>query len=503
MDCIINPKTGRAVKKTSALGKKLLKSSDKTLTEDCIINPKTGRAVSLKGAIGRRLMKQKNNEDYKPKMPTAPKFSPASERVEMPSFESSTPTPKRKKYDFGKFKTPPKYSSNTPPRKTSLPNKKFNIPNKPNKPNKPLKQSTQNFDEIEEEEIVIQEPSEKSKSTAFSMSPNIYLNESSSGNKYSLDKRIKLYNKAKIYLDKISEKECITRVKSESREFMTLSNMLFMDKKIGTESAYGAIYLSSVKNVPDLSVVSKLTQSTKENLTELIIMEELTEKLLKTKKTKHFPLLYTTHICPDLKEKLALVSVNELCNGDLKMLVEDPSYNDMKPETIANIIYQIFISLITFHNFGYLHNDTHWGNFLYQNNSEEGYYEYQWKKDRFFIPSCPYNIMLYDFGMSKKLKNLNKKECYREIMRPLPAFQPKDMRGWNSGAKKRDINDKIEKIIYELFDISYFGGKNANTKNDVFVVILEILNNQFGDMIFKTTLNKDDIILNDEPFIIA
>lgn len=882
MDCIINPKTGRAVKKTSALGKKLLKSSDKTLTEDCIINPKTGRAVSLKGAIGRRLMKQKNNEDYKPKMPTAPKFSPASERVEMPSFESSTPTPKRKKYDFGKFKTPPKYSSNTPPRKTSLPNMKFNIPNKPNKPNKPLKQSTQNFDEIEEEIIIPPPPKERTEAPALvsqekkrirtlkqfgptcwfnsilmsmlysdasralllnkyeewdcdnkiyntlreillnkylkketdkieydnfndirpenvmrelyeydkkrfdfnpderihgylsvlyikklyellgvkvilfdcyipdkkdenpviyvsqyihsninwwmpnnkmkgymdmndalprkkikemlkedvevilintlnynpngskfypsyyyvpletkygkmvkqmiitpekvnvgknnfimdtlginsvhveeqrmghaiaglttqgkkvvyngwtrmyssekfatnnsgkakiipcevipyewdvkkdekfrigldcnltfnkdydpktdyylgeageeanelqfsfgkssnrllyyvkdvknlknipkaepeptpippekSKSKTIFIKEdtdATSQNKYSLDKRIKLYNKAKIYLDKISEKECITRVKSGSRELMTLSNILFMDKKIGTESAYGAIYLSSVKNVPDLSVVSKLTQSTKENLTELIIMEELTEKLLKTKKTKHFPLLYTTHICPDLKEKLALVSVNELCNGDLKMLVEDPSYNDMKPETIANIIYQIFISLITFHNFGYLHNDTHWGNFLYQNNSEEGFYEYQWKEDRFFIPSCPYNIMLYDFGLSKKLKNLKKKECYREIMRPLPAFQPKDMRGWNSGAKKRDINDKIEKIIYELFDISYFGGKNANTKNDVFVVILEILNNQFGDMIFKTTLNKDDIILNDEPFIIA
>jgi hypothetical protein len=428
MDCIINPKTGRAVKKTSVLGKKLIKNADKTLKEDCIINPKSGRAVRKDGVLGKKILAGM----------------------------------------------------------------------------KPLKQKTTNINEIEEE-IIIPPPPPKERTPVApkkSKPTTIFIAEDTSQNKYNLDRRIKLYNKAKIYLDKISEKECITRIKSGSKDLMTLSNMLFMDKRIGTESVYGAIYLSSVKNVPDLSVVSKITTKTKDNLTELIIMEELTEKLVKTKKTKHFPLLYTTHICPDKKEKLSVVSVNELCNGDLKMLVNDPSYNTMKPEIIVNIIYQILISLTTFNNFGYIHNDTHWGNFLYQNNTEEGYYEYEYKGQSFWIPSCPYNIMLYDFGLSKKLKNPTKDvKCYGEFLRPLYSFQPDGKSGWNEYATEKPLNIQLNRIQNRIMiRTKGFGGKN---KEDIFITLLKILDNEFDDMVYKTTLKGSDIILNDKPFIIA
>ncbi len=446
MDCIINPKTNRAVKKTSALGKKLIKNADKTLKEDCIINPKSGRAVRKDSILGKKILAGM----------------------------------------------------------------------------KPLKQKTTDFNEIEEQIIIPPPPKERSLASPVapqkSKPTTIFITEDTSQNKYNLDRRIKLYNKAKIYLDKISEKECITRVKSGSKDLMTLSNMLFMDKRIGTESASGAIFLSSVKNVPDLSVVSKITKKTTDNLTELIIMEKLTEKLVKTKKTKHFPLLYTTHICPDPKEKLSVVSVNELCNGDLKMLVNDPSYNDMKPEVIVNIIYQILISLTTFHNFGYLHDDTHWGNFLYQNNTEEGYYEYEYKGQSFWIPSCPYNIMLYDFGVSKKIKNPTKnKKCYDEFYRPLWALQPEDpnafkprggfgiyfepMKGWNEYATIRPINKQIDTIQNTIQDI--IKNKVVKPKEDIFITLLKILDSQFDDMVYKTTLKGSDIILNDKPFIIA
>jgi hypothetical protein len=229
-------------------------------------------------------------------------------------------------------------------------------------------------------------------------------------------------------------------------------------------------------------------------------MEELTEKLVKTKKTKHFPLLYTTHICPDKKEKLSVVSVNELCNGDLKMLVNDPSYNTMKPEIIVNIIYQILISLTTFNNFGYLHNDTHWGNFLYQNNTEEGYYQYEYKGKLFYLKSCPYNIMLYDFGYSKELKNPTKDvKCYGEFMRPLFSFQPDGKGGWNEYATEKPLNSKINYIL----NIIFIKKLNVKNKEDVFITLLKILDSQFDDMVYKTTLKSSDIILNDKPFIIA
>jgi hypothetical protein len=274
-----------------------------------------------------------------------------------------------------------------------------------------------------------------------------------------------------------------------------------MDKRIGTASVYGAIYLSTVKNVDDLLVVSKVASHSKDNLTEVLIMEQLTEKLVKRKKTKHFPLLYTSHLCPKKKGNLTLVSVNELCNGDLKMLVENPEISNISDETLVNIIYQIFVSLMTFNNFGYIHMDTHWGNFLYQNNSEKGYYEYQYKSKTFFLPACPYNIMLYDFGLSKKLKSPNNPDCFNEFVRPLYAFLPEKTKynGWNSFIKVRAITDAINQIKRELYGYS----TTKTGKFNVFELILDKLNEKFGNMIYKNKLRPQDIILNDKPFIIA
>ena len=54
-DCVINPKTGRAVKISSVAGKKVIKT-DPTPTHDCVINPKTGRAVKKSGAVGKKII---------------------------------------------------------------------------------------------------------------------------------------------------------------------------------------------------------------------------------------------------------------------------------------------------------------------------------------------------------------------------------------------------------------------------------------------------------------
>ena len=59
-DCIINPLTGRAVKKDSPAGRRALKYNSKNNLEpsnDCVINPLTGRAVKKDGALGRKILK--------------------------------------------------------------------------------------------------------------------------------------------------------------------------------------------------------------------------------------------------------------------------------------------------------------------------------------------------------------------------------------------------------------------------------------------------------------
>lgn len=330
-------------------------------------------------------------------------------------------------------------------------------------------------------------------------SSSIYIKDDDSGTKYNLENRLKKYKIAKRYLDQISETECIKNVKIGNKSLMTLSNILYMDKRIGTASQYGAIYLSTIKGIPDLYVVSKLTDKKEDNLTEIILMEQITNEIVKPKKSKHFPLLYTSHLCEDRDDRGSLVSVNELCNGDLKMLMNNLSVLNIKEEDLLNMLFQIFIAFGTFtETIGYYHNDGHWGNILYQNNTEEGYYEYKYENFTFYLKSCPYNMMLYDFGLSREKDDETDMKCIHDFYRIANAFIPADtLRGWNMFLKPTTKSViKISKIKEKILDIIGF----HNPYN--LLEILQIIIAECPDTLYKTKLNRDDVKLNNTPFII-
>lgn len=67
-DTICNPKSGRCVKKTGAIGKKLVQKNTKTCPNGKIMNPATGRCVKTTGRIGRQLLTG-NNTSVKPQKP--------------------------------------------------------------------------------------------------------------------------------------------------------------------------------------------------------------------------------------------------------------------------------------------------------------------------------------------------------------------------------------------------------------------------------------------------
>ena len=115
MDCVINPITGRAVKIDSPAGRRALKYIKKNKLEsshECVMNPRTGRAVKKDSAIGRKILKglitapaPKPAKAYtmykKPIGPVKPAPKPAPKPKPAPIT-----IPKKKKYDFGNFKTP-------------------------------------------------------------------------------------------------------------------------------------------------------------------------------------------------------------------------------------------------------------------------------------------------------------------------------------------------------------------------------------------------------------
>jgi hypothetical protein len=328
---------------------------------------------------------------------------------------------------------------------------------------------------------------------------SIYIDSPILTNQYTLYNRIKLYKKAKYYLNQISNNECLKNIKINGEKLMTLSNKLFLDKRIGSKSVYGAIYLSSIHNIPDLLLVSKVNSRNKSNLKEVTIMNDLTDNLLLTYKSKHFPLIYSSHICNEKAQvnPASLVSVNELCNGDLKMLLEDKSNYPFSEKTLYNMLFQIFISIATYQEYSKnIHNDCHYGNILYQTNTEKGYYKYTYKTYRFYLESCPYNMMLYDFGLVNKPYWFDYSAFFKDFYRIIHAFIPEKYGGWNLYLQKSEfvdnmiiIKNNIRKMIEEKKVYS-------------FDIILNELWPYMKD-ISKGKKDSNDVILNTKSFIIG
>ena len=259
------------------------------------------------------------------------------------------------------------------------------------------------------------------------------------------------------------------------------------------------------------------------NLQEIKLMRLITDELLLTKKSKHFAAVHKYTICDKstlksyqganikMPSKLKLVSINELAHGDLKTLINtrDIAGND---NLMLNLLFQVFISIGTFQNVvKYVHNDSHFGNFLYQKNNEKGYYEYLFNGKKYYLKGCGYNMMIYDFGISKDISTDEKLVQYGNLIpidyaRIIHAFLSK-MYGWG---EYYDLpNKKCENIVLNMkkalddIRINCQYNKDEKTPMNIFNKILNEVLIPFtpADM-FLTTKPKGTII-NSTPYIIG
>jgi hypothetical protein len=342
-------------------------------------------------------------------------------------------------------------------------------------------------------------------------------------NKFTLDNRVKISKYLQARLKSINENDCLdTKIFKDGKRGYTIKNVIDLVKKIGTESAYGAIYLSSIKeSLGGFSIVSKVMAATKDNLQEIKLMREITDKLLLTKKTKHFAAVHKHAVCKRdslisyqgenmiMPNKLKLVSINELAHGDLKTLVakRDVAGN---MNLMCNLLFQVFISIGTFQNLvGYVHNDAHYGNFLYQMNNEKGYYEYEFDGKKYYLKACGYNMMIYDFGLSKGIKTSEQLTKYGNLMirdysRIIHAFLTK-VDGWGEhyDVPTKECEMRVMSIKKLLTDIYYNNIKVNKTPKDMFKHILENALIPFSPANMFMTSKPKDTIINSIPYKIG
>jgi len=319
---------------------------------------------------------------------------------------------------------------------------------------------------------------------------------------FTLNNRISYYYYIAKLLSIINVDTCLQKIKSKNFKIRTytIDDVLILENKIGSDSVYGVIYLSSISNSKcDQCIASKVMAYDEENMKEIEIMEYITRKILLKKKSKHFVMMYKYTICsnPIINKKKRVVCINELAHGDIKMLAQTGDLFKDYGE-LMNILFQTFISIGTFQNLiGYIHGDTHYGNFLYHKNEKIGYYDYLFEGKHYYLKSCKYNIMIYDFGFADK-KNERNNNTYilsQDYSTICNLFIDED----NKNILQNNlINNTIYKILVKISNFD----KNLNSNSFFKTLINEIFIPYSVNGLFLTLPPINSKIINKKPFLI-
>jgi predicted unusual protein kinase regulating ubiquinone biosynthesis (AarF/ABC1/UbiB family) len=203
--------------------------------------------------------------------------------------------------------------------------------------------------------------------------------------------------------------------------------------------------------------------------------------------------------------------LNELAHGDLKSLCKKKEFftND---DLLYNVFSQIMLSILTFQNFGYIHRDCHWGNFLYHytNDDNNHYYHYNINKKDYYLKSCVYSIYIYDFGLSKKIKYVNELDISEDYIRLLPAFINKNSkkRSWLSEKIPQNLpSDNFSNFIinFEKNIINAYYDNKYIQNSKFLIIISEILISTLLSMpnnIFTDEKPLNNKIINKKPYYI-
>jgi len=298
------------------------------------------------------------------------------------------------------------------------------------------------------------QPSYRSESRAFSkdyyenqgaMKIQKFLRDKLIANKNNLNNRVNAYKLVSSRVAGIKSNDCLEKKVFNGVQGYTIRNLINLEKQIGTPSKFGAIYLTSIPDFLGIyPIASKVMTNSADNEKEVKLMTKITNEILLQKTSRHFLMIYGSCVCTkQIAEKLKLVSINELADGDLKSLIHNRNViNDS--ELTFNILIQTFISIATFQNvLGYIHRDPHYGNFLFQNNNDKGYYHYIFNGVSYYLKACKYNIIIYDYGFASPIIE------YKKTV--LPGL----------------INSQCRMISYDYTNIihSFFNSKSHSVKD--------------------------------------
>jgi hypothetical protein len=378
---------------------------------------------------------------------------------------------------------------------------------------------------------------------------------------YTHEKRIKYYHYLMKHIGSLNMNTCFIpkQIIQNSRVIFdgyTIHDKIYLDKQIGSVSAFGVIYKTFIKGTfGGAPIAAKIMRALKSNKKEIDINKLISNRLVLNKLSRHFLFSFKTFQCiqqttatpvhtvsnrnasvvasaipppaivddhrnniNSITRHSYFVTLNEMAHGDLKMLCANAKIledNDL----ILNLSCQCMIAIAFFHNLGYLHRDAHWGNFLYHkiddNKSVQLHcYHYKIHGVDYYLPSCGYTIMLYDFGKAeyiptKRQELLNKGVRQNDIdryviekgvsdcTRIMRAFMNNSTGGWSIFESLPDdtVTRTIESLYHNLKG-------NARVYTDIHKIIDDIMRQYVSLNVISENLIEGSKIINNVPFVI-
>lgn len=324
----------------------------------------------------------------------------------------------------------------------------------------------------------------------------------------NINDRIKYAELFDKYLKNIDDKQCLVPI--DNNQFIIGDKKIKLVKKIGTESEYGIIYNSKGINEGELfKFATKIMRKNTSNENEIKILEDLS-LLVKKNENPHFPIMYKNFECLKFYDDKRLpkliyntryyINLNEFANGDLKMFMKSSQAREAKYTN--NALAQVLLSILSLHNYGYFHNDSHYGNFLYHRITPGGYIKYTIFGKTVYLENIGYLWVIWDFGLSEKI--LYYKDIYnfaRDYLRIIKAFININEKGWIENQyeipeKTNDITKYYSILMRDIYS-------NLQINHDIEgekVLFLSLINDTDLFIKNKKYLPKDAKIINSKAY---
>lgn len=288
-------------------------------------------------------------------------------------------------------------------------------------------------------------------------------------------------------------------VKKEKGKY---SDVIYFNKQIGSDSAYGVAYLNTgVGEGSKLVFSTKIT--TENNKNEIVLLEKMSAAVQKCL-TPNFPIIYKVLHCKDVKEKRKssyiditgindiiknsryYVILNELATGDLTHFLENEQHSFIEYESI---FFQVFLALRSFHiHTNHIHDDAHYGNFLYHKIAKGGYWHYKYKSLDIYVPNVGYLMVVWDPGLARKIVPKSERLPYIDYYRVYSVMKSYIHQG---------INIPVELYTQIKLMVSFIN----NHLNDVNAIMKYLQTKpKFKNILFTKPLNSK--IINDTPYML-